>query len=177
MPAFDAREFLDLLKFCRSRKITTVVDVVLPQDWDAREEVKLLLPHIDYFLPNSDEARVITGEADTLGQARALTGMGAGTVIITRGRLGSLAAQAGRYWKCGIFPATVVDPSGSGDAFSSGILTGLRRGWDLARTLRYASALGASATRAVGTTDGVFTAREAAAFIRRHPLPVATGKL
>jgi hypothetical protein len=43
--------------------------------------------------------------------------------------------------------------------------------------LRYGSALGASATRAVGTTDGVFTAVEAEAFIAEHPLLVSTGRL
>ena len=39
------------------------------------------------------------------------------------------------------------------------------------------SALGSSATRAVGTTDGVFTAAEAEAFLAAHALTVTTGKL
>ena len=38
------------------------------------------------------------------------------------------------------------------------------------RTLVYASALGASAVRAVGTTDGVFRADEAEAFVAAHEL-------
>jgi hypothetical protein len=43
----------------------------------------------------------------------------------------------------------------------------------MGRTLRYAAALGASATTAIGTTDGVFTAEQAQAFIDKHPLEVA----
>jgi hypothetical protein len=38
--------------------------------------------------------------------------------------------------------------------------------------LRYASAVGASATRTAGTTDSVFSALEAEAFLKDHPLTV-----
>jgi hypothetical protein len=38
--------------------------------------------------------------------------------------------------------------------------------------LRYASAIGASATRAAGTTDSVFSAADAEAFLAAHPLTV-----
>jgi sugar/nucleoside kinase (ribokinase family) len=70
-----------------------------------------------------------------------------------------------------------LDPSGSGDAFAAGIITGALAGWDMPATLRYASALGASATRAIGTTDGVFTADEAEAFVAARTLEVAHGTL
>ena len=68
-----------------------------------------------------------------------------------------------------------VDPSGSGDAFTSGIITGILQGWDLEKTLPYATALGGSATLAIGTTDSVFTADQAAAFVASHPMRVVTG--
>jgi len=66
----------------------------------------------------------------------------------------------------------VVDPSGCGDAFAAGVVTGIVREWDMPRLLRYAAALGASAIRAVGTTDGVFLADEAEAFIAGRKLPM-----
>ena len=65
-----------------------------------------------------------------------------------------------------------VDPSGSGDAFAAGIITGIVCGWDLPTKLRYASALGASAARAVGTTGGVFARSEAEAYIAANPIEV-----
>jgi hypothetical protein len=40
------------------------------------------------------------------------------------------------------------------------------------RLLRTASALGASAVRALGTTDGVFGAEQAAAYVADHRLDV-----
>jgi sugar/nucleoside kinase (ribokinase family) len=78
--------------------------------------------------------------------------------------------RKGECWRAGVFDTEVVDPSGSGDAFSSGVIMGVARGWNLPETLRYASALGASATRAVGTTQSVFTAAEAEAFLASHSL-------
>jgi sugar/nucleoside kinase (ribokinase family) len=170
MPAFRTREFLPLLRFCRERGVVTVVDVVIPQHVQGMSELAPILPCIDYFLPNDDEARALTGCADPRDQIRALLKAGGRTVIVTCGRNGSLAAAGGTCWRSGVFPVPVVDPSGSGDAFDAGIITGILRGWDLARTVRYGSALGASAVRAVGTTQGVFTAGEAEAFLAANPL-------
>lgn len=172
MPAFRADEFLELLKFCRTKGVLTVVDVVIPQQADCRRELTPLLPYIDYFLPNNDEARVLTGCERPEDQARALLAGGAGTVIITCGRDGAIAARQKECWRTGAFRIEAVDPSGSGDAFSSGIVTGILGGWDLPRMLTYASALGASAVRAVGTTPGVFTAAEAEAFVAANRLDI-----
>ena len=177
LPGIDLDELRELLAFARSRGVTTVVDVVVPQAWSGREGLTALLPHIDYFLPNDDESELITGCADPLDQLRWFQAKGARTVIITRGPAGALAGREGRYWQCGPYPAQAVDPSGSGDAFGAGVIAAIRRGHDLAGLLRYGSALGASATRAVGTTDGVFTAAEADAFIAAHRLPVTEGQL
>ena len=169
LPSFRTDEFRELLAFCRAQGVVTVVDVVTPQQISGMAELAPLLPLIDYFLPNEDEARVLTGCASPADQLGALLAAGAGTVIITRGMQGALAGQQGARWRAGICPMQVVDPSGSGDAFSSGIITGILRGWNLPEMLKYASALGASAVRAVGTTPGVFTAAEVAEFVAAHP--------
>jgi 5-dehydro-2-deoxygluconokinase len=58
-----------------------------------------------------------------------------------------------------------VDESGAGDAFAAGLIAGVLEGWPLERTLRFAAAVGASCTRALGCTDGVFSMEEALAFL------------
>lgn len=177
LPRFRADEFLDLLQFCREQGVATVVDVVIPQQVENIGELAPLLPWIDYFLPNADEAHALTGCGRPEDQARALVGGGAGTVIITQGGDGLLAARRDEAWHAGIYPMPVVDPSGAGDAFDSGIITGILREWDLPATLRYASALGASAVRAVGTTQGVFTRAEVEAFVAANKLEVEKVRL
>src|SRR5215831_6997865 len=116
LPAIDIEELADLLRFCRQTKVTSVVDVVVPHEHYRMKELERLLPLVDVFVPNDDEARAFTGLTDPFDQLRALENAGAHTVIITRGELGSVAAQGGRRWSCGTYQMDVVDPSGSGDA-------------------------------------------------------------
>lgn len=174
LPGIDLPQLSALLSFCRSKKIVTVVDVVVPLEIFGMQKLKALLPVIDVFLPNEDEARAFTGVTSPTDQLRALCEAGAQTVIITRGGEGSIAHQHGKSWQCGAYQMAAVDPSGSGDAFTSGVIRSLLLGWDMTQTLRYASALGASATRAAGTTDAVFSAAEAEAFVQQNPLTVTS---
>ena len=169
MPGIKTDELVDLLGFCRRSGIVTVA---VPQPFDQHGDLARLLPMIDCFLANDDEARLFTGRRDPVDQAAALIAAGALTPIVTCGARGALAARGRQRWRSGAYDMPVVDPSGCGDAFAAGVITGIIRGWDLARTLIYASALGASAVRAIGTTDGVFRAGEAEAFIAAHQLPM-----
>lgn len=177
LPGIAMDELVDLLRFCREREVVTVVDVVVPQGSSGAGAVRDLLPQIDYFLPNEDEAREITGQADPLDQLRWLMANGARAAVVTRGESGAIAGQGRNFWQAGAYRIPVVDPSGSGDAFTTGVIVSLRHGWDMPRTLCYASALGASATRALGTTPGLFTPAEAEAYVAEHPLAIASGTL
>jgi sugar/nucleoside kinase (ribokinase family) len=172
LPGINLHKLAELLEFCRTIKVLTIVDVVVPQTLSGMTQLKALLPLIDYFVPNDDEARAFTGVTDPLDQLRAFERAGANTVIVTCGRRGSVALHEGRIFSCGAFDMKVVDPSGSGDAFAAGVIRSLLLGWDLPQTLRYANAVGASATRSAGTTDSVFTAEETQVFLAEHPLSV-----
>jgi sugar/nucleoside kinase (ribokinase family) len=173
MPAVDSTELAELLAYCRGRGIRTVVDVVVPHDYSGMKELAPILPHVDYFLPNDDEAQRLTGEADPERQIGALLKHGTKNVIVTRGNEGSIAGSGSKRWQAGTYHVDSIDPTGAGDAFAAGVITGILRGWDMGQSLRYGAALGASATMAIGTTDGVFTAEAGEAYIDRHPLAVA----
>lgn len=172
MPGIAVDELADLFEACRDAGVATVVDVVVPQPFGGNPALGRLLPHVDYFLPNSDEARTFTGAPNPFDQVRALQVLGAATVIVTCGAGGACAGRDGRFWQADACRLETVDPSGAGDAFAAGIITGIVRGWDLPAMLRYASALGASAARAVGTTSSVFTRAEAEAFVAADQIDV-----
>jgi sugar/nucleoside kinase (ribokinase family) len=177
MPGILLDELLTLLHFCREHEVVTVVDVVLPKGFVYAPEVQGLLPYIDWFLPNDAEATVLTGRNDPWEAMQVLRSWGAKGLVITLGERGSLGMQGDQCWHCGSYPWQPVDPSGAGDAFASGLITGIVNGWDFPRCLMYASALGASATRAVGTTDGVLTAAEAVRLIDEQPLAMSAEHL
>jgi sugar/nucleoside kinase (ribokinase family) len=177
LPAIDMDECRELLAFCRRQQVVTVVDVVVPQDQKVAPAMEPLLPEIDYFLPNDDEAAQITGQTDPLRQLRELRARGARTAIVTLGQRGAVAVHNDQCWRIGAYRVDSVDPSGSGDAFSGGIIAGILRHLDMPQMLRHASAFGACATRALGTTGGLLSVAETEAFVEEHPVAVSSWSL
>lgn len=68
LPGIDVDDLAALLEFCRTAKVVTVVDVVAPQNVRGMTQLKPLLPLIDVFVPNEDEARASTGLTDPFDQ-------------------------------------------------------------------------------------------------------------
>jgi sugar/nucleoside kinase (ribokinase family) len=172
MPGIVADELIALLAFAREQKVITVVDVVLPTNFKRAAEMERLLPHVDWFLPNDAEAAALTGKVDPLEAIRTFRSWGGHDVIVTLGDQGAVAVFEHECWRANAHPGQMVDPSGAGDAFASGLITGIARGWAFPQSLQYASLLGASATWMVGTTDGVLTGAQAERIIAEHPVKV-----
>jgi sugar/nucleoside kinase (ribokinase family) len=172
LPKLDAAELA--ARFARAREAGTItlLDVATPGPGNYLDPLKVVLPHTDVFVPNSDEAELILGEPDPVRQARAFRAMGARRVVITRGALGATSISDSLCVRLGSYPVPFVDGSGGGDAFNAGYIAGLLEGRSELECLKLASAAGASCVRAVGTTAGVFSRAEADDFIRRHELPV-----
>lgn len=172
MPAVEIGPLAELLAFARASGVITMVDVVVPGDFSQGDRLKELLPHIDYFTPNDDESEIMTGEKTPEKQIQRFLDVGANTVILTCGEQGVYAARGQDLWQGGIFKTDVIDPSGSGDAFDTGVIKGILDGKNLPDLLHYGAAVASSCVRAVGTTDGVFTADELEAFLQENKLNI-----
>lgn len=159
-----------LFQNARANGVITVLDVVVPAGDSAASERAMaalvpVLSHVDYFLPNDEEAQRLTGIADPGAQAAALLHAGCSTVVITRGARGVFAATARATIEQPAFKVDVVDGSGAGDAFAAGLIAGLLEAMPLERALRLAGAMGASACTALGCNAGLFNRAQAEAFI------------
>jgi sugar/nucleoside kinase (ribokinase family) len=172
MPALKSDAVAELFREAQQRGITTVLDVVVPvgDASDSMRQLTDILPFTDYFLPNDEEAHALTGETVSYQQALRFQEAGCETVLITQGKNGTLLLSETMYTEMDAYPIEFVDGSGSGDAFAAGFLTGLVEGWEMERTLQFASAIGASACTKLGCTTGVFTRAEAEAFMQQHTL-------
>jgi len=170
MPGFSSIDMQRVLREAKEAGLTTVLDVVIPADTlGAAEKVLPVLPYVDYFLPNTDEARLLTGLSDPCAQARELGRHSPQTaVVITLGPQGSLALQGKRVIETPAFHMASVDESGAGDAFAAGLIVGVLESWPLEFGLRFAAAVGASCTRAVGCSAGVFAFGEAMDYLKQH---------
>jgi sugar/nucleoside kinase (ribokinase family) len=166
LPAVSAPELAGLYAEARAGGARTVLDVVVPRGTAVSlESVREILPYVDVFVPNEDEARALTGENEPQRQAGRLLQAGSGMVIVTRGTAGSVVHSSEELLDVPAPRVASVDQSGAGDGFSAGLIAGTLAGWDTERTVRFASIIGASATTALGCTNGVFSRAQAEAFL------------
>ncbi len=172
MPNMRQDDLVPVFEAAQQAGVKTVLDVALPGPGDYLPQLEKLLPHLDVFLPNHDEAKVITGISDPFEQAEFFAQRGVKTAVVTMGADGAVLVKDGMRLKAGVFSMPYVDPSGGGDAFDAGYIYGLLRGLDAEGCLQVASALGASCVRAIGTTPGVFTKEECEQFLGEHSLAV-----
>lgn len=115
-PELTAANVRQLFESAREHGVKTVLDVVLSGPGDYRAPLETVLPLTDVFLPNTDEATLLTGLNDAEQQAVHLRQLGAGTVTITCGAEGAVTAHSGGVLRTGCFPVEVADGTGSGDA-------------------------------------------------------------
>jgi len=172
LPGMVAEDLAARFAEARRRGIVTILDVAVPGPGDHARQLAAVLPEVDVFLPNGDEAAVILGESDPIKQARAFRAMGARRVVITRGEHGAVALSDDLEVQLGTYAVPFVDASGGGDAFDAGYIAGLLDGLPELECLKFASAIGASCVRAVGTTAGIFSRAEALEFIANNQLAV-----
>jgi len=161
-------------RFARARRAgaTTVLDVATPGPGDYLRLLRPVLRETDVFLPNTDEATLILGDPDPVRQALAFRDLGARRVVVTQGERGAIVVSEDHRLRLGAYSVPYVDGTGGGDAFDAGYIAGLIDGLDELGCLQFASAIGASCVRAVGTTAGVFSRAEAEAFIAARDLPL-----
>lgn len=163
MPALDGGPTAAILAEAKERGLLTSLDTV----WDptARwERVLASLPHLDLLAASLAEGEAISGERGPAAVAGWLRARGVGTVALKLGPAGCYASGEG--FEGTVEPARVAatDGTGAGDAFVAGLLYGRLAGWPLERAARLANVLGALATTAVGSYEGLPSLGEALAF-------------
>ncbi len=86
----------------------------------------------------------LTSEQDILDALDALLARGIGYAILTDGARAVYTAHGVEVWKVTPPAIQAVNPTGSGDSMTAGLLFGLVQHWELDRTLRFGTAAGAS---------------------------------
>ena len=106
--------------------------------------------------------------------ADALLERGVRLAIVKQGPKGTLAkTEDERVWVEAI-PVDVLNGLGAGDAFGGALIHGLVEGWDLERTIRYASAAGAYVCARIECSTAMPTREQLDAFVETGVLPIPT---
>lgn len=126
----------------KAQGVTISLDVGYDATHQWQGGIRELLPLVDIFFPNEEEACGITGERDW-HQALAQLAKVVPWVAIKRGVSGATLRWGILEVNQPAYPAQVVDTTGAGDAFNSGFLHGWLQGWSPQKALQYGCAMGA----------------------------------
>lgn len=120
-----------------------------------------LLSLVEVFIVNKEEAKlVLNHDDDNITVKKLLDGiadLGCKKVVITDGDKGAYGFDGEKYFHIEPFPAKLVQKTGAGDAFSSGVLAGLFYGEDLTGAMRWGAANSASVIEHIGAQVGLLT--------------------
>lgn len=142
-----------------------------PDEQTATHHVGKMLDHVDVAIGNLEECRVAVGETDPERAADALLDRGVDIAIVKQGMTGTLAKSRGERT---FVPATrveVLNGLGAGDAFGGAVCHGLLSGWDLHRTVSFASAAGALVASRLECSTAMPTTAEVEALLAANSTP------
>ncbi|MDR0326776.1 MAG: PfkB family carbohydrate kinase [Planctomycetaceae bacterium] len=89
----------------------------------ARPDLDALMKRIDGLVINDSEAKMLTGEINTVTAARKVLAMGPRFVIVKKGEHGAMFVSEYETYVVPAFPVeNVVDPTGAGDSFAGGLM-------------------------------------------------------
>jgi sugar/nucleoside kinase (ribokinase family) len=119
------------------------------EKWDS--QIRKVLPYVDVFLPNEQEALLLTGLRRAEDAAKAL-GKLARTVAVKLGARGVLVFSEGEVFRIPAKKVRVVDTTGAGDSFNAGFLVRFLQGKSIRESARSGIAAAARCVRHVGGT-------------------------
>lgn len=139
-----------LLPALEEAECTVSLDVGWQPDWYRSPANLETCREIDYFLPNEQEARFLTGSRDPEAVLQGLEQLGFTHVVVKMGAKGATLRSEGRTLRVSPLAVSVVDTTGAGDAFDAGLIDALLDGADGIEMLQRACACGSLSTRAPG---------------------------
>ncbi|MGB7767497.1 MAG: 1-phosphofructokinase family hexose kinase [Verrucomicrobiia bacterium] len=138
-----ANLYFDCAQLARKAGALSIVDA------QGAALIKALKAEPDLVKPNRSELaatlrRELKNDNEAMKAMRELCERGAQRVVVTAGKKPTLAFDGKKFWRTAVPRITAVNPIGSGDAFTAGLVSRLLRGDDLGEACRRGSAAGAA---------------------------------
>ena len=128
----------------------------------------------DVIVGNDVEFGFMAGDYDRgLDKARELVAGGARIAVYKMGEKGAVTITPEGETATGIFPTRALKPTGAGDSFMGGFVSGLAAGLDVRDAVLQGSAAAAMVVARVGCAPAMPTRAELDAFLRDHTASAA----
>ncbi len=149
-----------------------------PYSWPSPEVASEVLTRAgamsDVIVGNDEEFGFMAGSLDKgLDRARELAAVSAGIVVYKMGENGAITFADGEEIRTGIYPVTALKPTGAGDSFMAGFLTGLAMDQSLHDAVLRGSACAAIVVSKPGCAPAMPFEPDLTEFLAAHPGPTA----
>ncbi|MDO5649789.1 MAG: carbohydrate kinase family protein [Gallicola sp.] len=136
-------------------------DLTKAKNGEKLEDLKRVLPLIDYIFPNEEEISLLTGIKDRKTNADLLVEAGVSCAVIKLGKEGCLIRTKNKSIQIPAYPVEkVVDSTGAGDSFTAGFLWALSNGMPLKECGIFSNAAASCAVEVMGATNGIQSLEE-----------------
>ena len=170
MPKFDGPDTVKTLQFAKQSGAITTMDILGVKQENMAQKIIPCMPYLDYFMPNLEEAGMITGLTDPQKMCQYFLDAGAKNVVLKMGERGSLILSAsGERVRIPAFKVKLVDTTGCGDAWSAGFIAGLSLHMSVAKAAQLGSACGSLVASGLGSDAGIIDLESTLAFIESTP--------
>ena len=135
-----------------------------------KDELMPVLKKTNLLFVNREEAaQVLENETrDIKTLAQGFHDIGIATVIITDGPDGAYASDSRQIYHLDIYPGEVVERTGAGDAFGSGMLAALIHKQTLVEAMRWGNANSTSVVQYIGAREGLLERPAIEHMIKEH---------
>ena len=142
--------------FRRAKKMGLTLS--LDTNWDPAErwgeDLGEVIPQVDVFMPNEQEALRIAKECSLEGAIKTLHNIGTPLVVVKRGEKGALVSDGESIRHCTVEPVSGGDSVGAGDSFDAGFLVGWLGGMSLEDSLQIGCTCGRLVAAQIGGLRG-----------------------
>ena len=164
-------------KLARAAGIPIIFDVdYRPYSWPSPQVAADVLSRAgdmaDVIVGNDEEFGFMAGGIDKgLAKARDLAATSAGIVVYKKGPEGAVTFAEDEEIHTGIYPVEALKPTGAGDSFMGGFVSGLADGLPVGDAVLQGSAAAAMVVARVGCAPAMPTRAELDDFMADHPGP------
>ena len=164
---------LKAMDLARKADLVLIIDVdYRPYSWDSKSDAQRICLEAaemcDIIIGNDEEFAVMGGPEDGLELAARL-GSGANRIVVyKKGEKGSITFSGGTSFKTPVFGVTALKPTGAGDGFMGGLISGLVAGEPLPEAVRRGAATAAIVVTRLGCAPAMPDTAEVLSFMEQR---------
>ncbi|KKQ27563.1 MAG: hypothetical protein US42_C0008G0074 [Candidatus Magasanikbacteria bacterium GW2011_GWC2_37_14] len=130
---------------------------------------KKILKFTDLLFVNKEEAEKITGNNGKITELiKRLHKLGVKNIVLTDSTNGSYASNGQELYKMALYPTTLVEKTGAGDAYASGFLASWHYNEDLYQAMCWGTANAAGVISKIGAQAGLLNKNQITKLINKN---------